>query len=78
MYFVSAFPLAATVNVAFCPAVTFWPAGCVVIAGPALTVSAAAFDVAVPALLAATTRYWAPVNPVETLVSVSVAVVTPL
>src|SRR5260370_603811 len=53
-----AVPVATTVNVAVCPAVTVWFAGCVVIAGAtaaALTVSVAAVLVTVPALLLTTT-----------------------
>jgi hypothetical protein len=51
-------PVATTVNVAVCPAVTVWFAGCVVIAGAtgaAFTVSVAALLVAVPAVLVTTT-----------------------
>jgi fatty acid desaturase len=61
-------PLAATVNVAACPAVTIWFAGCVVIVGATgagFTVSVAALLVAVPALLLTTTSN---VDPLSELV----------
>ena len=51
-------PVATTVNVAVCPTVTVWFAGCTVIEGataPALTVSVAALLVALPAVLLTTT-----------------------
>jgi hypothetical protein len=55
------------VNVAVCPAVTVWFAGCVVIAGAtgaAFTVSVAAVLVAVPALLLTTTANVDPLSEV--------------
>jgi len=60
-------PEAATENVADCPAVTVWLAGCVVIEGgttAALTVSAAALLVTLPALLLTTTVNCAPLSAV--------------
>ena len=51
-------PAATTVNVAVCPTVTVWLAGCVVIEGAtaaALTVSVAALLVTLPAVLLTTT-----------------------
>jgi hypothetical protein len=51
-------PVAVTVNVAVCPAVTVWFAGCVVIAGATgagFTVSVAALLVTVPAVFVTTT-----------------------
>ena len=51
-------PVATTVNVAVCPAVTVWFTGCVVIegaTGPAFTVSVAAALVVVPAVFVTTT-----------------------
>jgi hypothetical protein len=56
------------VNVAACPAVTIWFAGCVVIVGATgagFTVSVAALLVAVPALLLTTTSN---VDPLSELV----------
>src|SRR5260370_1018546 len=53
-----AVPVATTVNVAVCPAVTVWLAGCVVIVGATgagFTVSVAAALVTVPAPLLTTT-----------------------
>jgi hypothetical protein len=55
------------VNVAVCPAVTVWFAGCVVIAGAtgaAFTVSVAAVLVTVPALLLTTTANVDPLSEV--------------
>jgi hypothetical protein len=55
------------VNVAVCPAVTVWFAGCVVIAGAtgaAFTVSVAAVLVAVPAVLLTTTANVDPLSEV--------------
>jgi hypothetical protein len=60
------------VNVAVCPAVTVWFAGCVVIAGAtgaAFTVSVAALLVVVPALLLTTT---AKVDPLSEVVVTAV------
>jgi hypothetical protein len=60
-------PLAATVNIAVCPAVTVWFIGCVVIVGAtwaAFTVSVAALLVAVPALLLTTTSNVEPLSEV--------------
>jgi hypothetical protein len=60
-------PVATTVNVAVCPAVTVWFAGCVVIAGAtgaAFTVSVAAVLVAAPALLLTTTANVDPLSEV--------------
>ena len=51
-------PLATTANVAVCPTVTTWLAGCVVMEGAtaaAFTVSVAALLVALPATLLTTT-----------------------
>jgi hypothetical protein len=59
--------VAATVNVAVCPAVTVWFPGCVVIAGAtaaAFTVSVAALLVAVPAVLLTIAPNVAPLSPV--------------
>src|SRR5258708_39755268 len=56
-YLSGALPAATTVNVAACPAVTVWLAGCVVPVGPtgaALTVSVAALLVTVPAVFVIT------------------------
>jgi hypothetical protein len=53
------------VNVAVCPAVTVWLAGCVVIAGatePAFTVSVAVLLVTLPTVLLATTVNCAPLS----------------
>ena len=58
-------PVATTVNVAICPTVTVWFAGCVVIKGataPALTVSVAALLVTLPAVLLTTTTNCAPLS----------------
>src|SRR5260221_551025 len=58
-------PVATTVNVAVCPAVTVWLAGCVVIDGAtaaALTVSVAALLVTLPAELLTTTVNCAPLS----------------
>jgi hypothetical protein len=55
------------VNVAVCPAVTVWFAGCVVIAGAtgaAFTVSIAALLVAVPAVFVTTTANVDPLSEV--------------
>jgi hypothetical protein len=60
-------PVATTVNVAVCPAVTVWFAGCVVIAGAtgaAFTVSIAALLVAVPAVFVTTTANVDPLSEV--------------
>src|SRR5438093_11491104 len=57
-YASGAVPLATTVNVAFCPAVTVWFPGCVVIAaatGAGFTVSVAEVLVTVPAVFVTTT-----------------------
>src|SRR5258708_19904948 len=57
-YLSGAVPAATTVNVAACPAVTVWFAGCVVTVGAtgaALTVSVAALLVTVPAVFVTTT-----------------------
>jgi len=57
-YASGAVPVAVTVNVAVCPAVTAWFTGCVEIAGATgagFTVSAAEVLVAVPAVLLTTT-----------------------
>jgi hypothetical protein len=48
-------PVAVTVNVAVCPAVTVWFAGCVVITGAGFTVSVAEALVTVPAVFVTTT-----------------------
>ncbi len=53
-----AVPAAVTVNVAVCPAVTVWFAGCVVIVGATgagFTVSVAALLVTIPAVFVTTT-----------------------
>ena len=50
-------PLAATVKVAFWPAVTVWLVGWVVIVGAPFTVRRAGFDVALATLLVASARY---------------------
>ena len=53
-------PVAATVKVAFCPAVTVWLVGCVVIVGDAraaLTVSVATSEVTLPCEFDTTQRY---------------------
>ena len=66
-------PVATTVNVAVCPAVTVWFAGCVVIVGAtgaAFTVSVAALLVAVPALLLTTTSNVDPLSEVVVAVVV--------
>ena len=58
-------PLATTVNVAVCPAVTVWFAGCVVIVGAtaaAVTVNVAFALVALPAVLLTTTSNVAPLS----------------
>ena len=47
-------------NVAVAPALTVTLVGCVVTVGAKLTVSVAAFDVAVPAALVNTARYCVP------------------
>jgi len=60
-------PLATTVNVAVCPAVTVWFTGCVVIAGATgagFTVNVAPLLVAVPALLLTTTTNADPLSAV--------------
>ncbi len=60
-------PVAATLNVAVCPAVTVWFVGCVVIDGvtvAAVTVNVAAALVTVPAVLLTTTRNVAPLSAV--------------
>src|SRR5438874_5327864 len=62
-----AVPAATTANVAVCPAVTVWFAGCVVIVGAtaaAFTVSVAALLVTVPAVLLTTTRNVEPLSAV--------------
>ena len=59
--------MAVTENVAVCPAVTVWLAGCVVIegaTGAALTVSVAALLVTLPAELLTTTVNCAPLSEV--------------
>jgi hypothetical protein len=48
-------PVAVTVNVAVCPAVTVWFTGCVVITGAGFTVSVAEALVTVPAVFVTTT-----------------------
>src|SRR5260221_11957068 len=65
--FNGAVPVATTVKLAVCPAVTAWLAGCMVIVGAtaaAFTVSAAAPLVTVPAVLLTTTRKVAPLSDV--------------
>src|SRR5437867_13047311 len=65
-----AVPAATTANVAVCPAVTVWFAGCVVIVGAtaaAFTVSVAALLVTVPAALLATTPNVEPLSAVVRL-----------
>jgi hypothetical protein len=60
-------PLATTANVAVCPAVTVWLAGCVVIVGDTgagFTVSVAAELVTVPAVLVTTTENVDPLSEV--------------
>jgi Tfp pilus assembly ATPase PilU len=60
-------PLAVTLNVAVCPAVTVWFEGCVVIVGATgagLTVKVAALLVAVPAELLTTTSKVEPLSAV--------------
>ena len=60
-------PVATTVNVAACPTVTLWLAGCVVIDGAAgfgLTVSVAALLVTLPAAFVITTRKDVPLSEV--------------
>jgi hypothetical protein len=60
-------PLATTVKLAVCPAVTVWFTGCVVIAGATgagFTVSVAAALVTVPAVFVTTTRNADPLSEV--------------
>jgi len=74
-------PVAATLNVAVCPAVTAWLTGCVVIEGAtaaALTVRVAAVLVALPALLVNTTVKFAPLSEVVVAEVVQVDDVAPL
>jgi hypothetical protein len=62
-----AVPAAVTANLAVCPAVTVWFAGCVVIVGAtgaAFTVSVADALVTVPAVFVTTTRKVAPLSAV--------------
>jgi hypothetical protein len=55
-------PDAVTENVAVCPAVTVWLAGCVVIEGGTLTVRVAALLVTLPTELVTTTLNCAPLS----------------
>ena len=60
-------PVATTVNVAVCPAITVWLAGCVVIIGAigtGFTVNVAVLLVADPAVLLTTTRNVDPLSKV--------------
>src|SRR5258707_3137279 len=75
----AALPVATTVKLAVCPAVTVWLTGCAVIVGAtaaAFTVSAAAALVTVPAVLLTTTAKLAPLSEVVTGV-VELAAVAP-
>src|SRR5258705_3241556 len=81
-----AVPAAVTVNVAVCPAVTVWFAGCVVIVGAtgaAFTVSVADALVTVPAVFVTTTLNADPLSEVVVagvvyLLEVAPAMFTPL
>jgi hypothetical protein len=71
-YVSGAVPAATTENVAVCPTVTVWLAGCVVILGPtgaAVTVNVAGLLIALPAELVTITRNVAPLSP-ETVAGV--------
>ena len=62
-YVNGAVPVAVTLKLTDCPALTVWRAGCVVMLGAVtagFTVSVAALVVALPALLVNTARYWLP------------------
>ena len=74
-------PSAVTEKVAFCPAVTVWLTGCVVIVGAVragLTVKVAELDVAEPTEFVAIQRYLLPLIAVVTFESVRVLAVCPL
>jgi hypothetical protein len=74
-------PLAATENVAVCPAVTVWLAGCAVMlgaTGAAVTVSVAALLIALPVEFVTTTRNVDPLFAVVVAGVVSLAAVAPL
>src|SRR5437867_7231179 len=76
-----AVPAATTANVAVCPAVTVWFAGCVVIVGAtaaAFTVSVAALLVPVSAELLTTTRDVEPLSALVVVAVVSFADVAPV
>jgi len=71
-YVSGAVPAATTENVAVCPTVTVWFAGCVVMLGPtgaAVTVNVAGLLIALPAELVTITRNVAPLSP-ETVAGV--------
>jgi hypothetical protein len=70
-------PEAAAVNEAGEPALTVTLDGCVVTTGALVTVSVAAFELAVPTLLVNTARYWLPVCDTVAAATVNVPVVLP-
>src|SRR3989304_1004618 len=70
-------PLATTVKKVLWPDVIVGLAGCVVMAGAAVSVSVAAVVVAVPTLLVARPRDWLLSSPAVTFVMISAPVVVP-